>query len=239
MKQIKKIQKYQLDAGENKIDVGYIDFFYDQQQRLTQKKVHDHSDFEYPKIITILYNEDGNEIARKTDTMHINDGFSLSWELFTYNENKMIIKEEGCLNNDDEKYENSYLYDENNNLLEEVWIKGACKIRTKYKINGDLYEGISDDNRIKTLKNKKMENILTEAYDNENNLLYRDLYEDFDINDNPRKRTTFRAKQGTTLTEYHTRDIHGNLTEKNVYISIGEINNMLISTEIREIEYYE
>jgi len=245
MKRIKKIQIYQLDYEGNKIDAGKIEYFYDEQQRLTHKKKYDKSKSDYLKIITYVYDKSGNEIVRKTDTMNYNSPFLLTWNISTYDEQGKIIKEEGCLNGEDEKYENLYRYGKTGNLLEEVWTKGTYIARTKYKKKGELYEGIcknnSNDNIFKTLisiKTKRIKNVLTEMYNNEGDLLYRDLHEDFDTNDMPGKRTTFRAEKGTTITEQYKRDPDGNLLEKNVYLSFGEIIDELIATEVREIEYY-
>jgi len=168
-------------------------------------------------------------------------GFSLAWNISTYDESGKLVKDEGCFDGEDEKYENLYLYAENGDLSEEVWTKGEYVVRTKYQRKGDLFEGAGDDGtyQFKMVKDKKMKNVLTETYDKDGVLLQRDLHEDFDDFGNPTKRIKFRADNGTTITERYKRDENGNVTEKNVYISIGEIENMLLSTEVREIEYYE
>ncbi|GHV72646.1 hypothetical protein FACS1894201_03120 [Bacteroidia bacterium] len=234
---IKQVQRYCLDTDGNKIDIGSIEYTYDEQQRLQVEKNYDHSDRTALKITTVVYDNDGNEVVRKTDTMR-EVGFSLSWNISTYDENGKLIEEEGCFDGEDEKYETVYHYDENGDLSESVWTKGDYTVCTKYRLKDGLYESISDKN-FKIVITKKLKNVLTERKDDEGNVIYKDLHEDFDEFGKPTKHTIFRAENGTTITELYKRDENGNLLEKNVYISVGDIENMLLSTEVREIEYYE
>jgi hypothetical protein len=188
MKQMKKIQKYCINEKGGKIPSGAIEYHYDEQQLLTHKKIYDDS---VPKITTILYNKDGNEVVRKIGTMLENGGFSLSWNISTYDESGKLVKDEGCLDGENEQYENLYQYAENGDLSEEVWTKGNHIVRIKYKRKGELYEGESEggEHHFKMVKNQKMKNILTETHDKEGIVLHRDIYEDIDANGNPGKLT--------------------------------------------------